>query len=241
MLLLALSLWSGCDGPTDPSCGEELDPSLLAELVVSPGPTAQVEPGGSLPFIVGHWVCCTYIEEVPACVDWSVRPETGARISSDGVLTVEASVAAGARFTVTAVVENGRTSLSSEVYVYTAETMPLVGRYWREEAQLECGSGREVPPERALDEVLFEADGSFSVTWVPFEAYRDYWGSYEADSVSGHLTLRPEDGNYIPTDIDGDGTYTIDAAGRLTLRDIWLGTPRNGTGPRRCGHVLARP
>ena len=68
---------------------------------------------------------------------------------------------------------------------------------------------RQVPAERSIGELEFRADGTFSVTWVPFETYRDYWGRYTLDLRTGRLNLQVETGNYVPPDVDGDGTFCV--------------------------------
>ena len=55
----------------------------------------------------------------------------------------------------------------------------------------------------AIGEVIFRPDGTFSVTWAPFETYVDYWGTYQFDPGTSELTLTPDGGNFVPADIAG--------------------------------------
>ncbi len=55
----------------------------------------------------------------------------------------------------------------------------------------------------AIGEVIFRTDGTFAVTWAPFETYVDYWGTYRFDPGTGELTLTPDGGNFIPADVAG--------------------------------------
>ncbi len=122
------------------------------------------------------------------------------------------------------------------------EDAALVGR-WREEAQIACGTGADVPvaPSSRIGEIAFRADGSFSVTWMPFESYKDYWGTFEADNLAGRLSLFVQYGNYVPSELDTEGSYEVAPGGRLVLRDSWLGVPRASVGAvRQCGHVFSR-
>jgi hypothetical protein len=95
-----------------------------------------------------------------------------------------------------------------------------------------------VAPEEPIGELQFRADGTLSVTWMPFEVYRDYWGSYQYDSKGGTLDLAIEGGNYVPEDVDGSGSFAIDEDGRLVLKDMWLGTWMRSTGGANCGHIF---
>jgi hypothetical protein len=119
-------------------------------------------------------------------------------------------------------------------------TNPLVDIWWREEAQFACGTQQQVAPEHPIGELRFRADGSFDVTWVPFETYRDYWGTYTYDPQRGTLSLTIARGNYVPADVDGNGLFSIDEQGRLILTDMWLGSRRDSKIPANCGHRFTR-
>ena len=130
-----------------------------------------------------------------------VEPAEGASIDQNGTLSIDETTEHNTRYLVTADVENGRRLVTAEVFIYVPEANPLVG-YWREEAQFACGSGEAISPETHIEEFRFKADGSFSVTWFPFELYKDYWGDYEFDLTTGELTMVVDSGNYIPEDLD---------------------------------------
>jgi hypothetical protein len=103
---------------------------------------------------------------------------------------------------------------------------PLVGT-WFEESQLV--NGQWIKPGEPIQQLRFDPDGSFSVTWHPFETYMDYWGHYDADPMSDRLVLTIKGGNYVPADFAGiapRGFYSMDNRGRLVLSGISLGTPK---------------
>jgi hypothetical protein len=213
-----------------------LDEGTLQDLRLSFDQNVQMQPGETHAFSLGVVECCYIFEPVEASATWSVEPAEGASIDpGTGVFTVDPDTPAGSVFTVSADVENGRRVVSIEVYVFTPEANPFVG-HWGEEAQFACDTGEEVPPEEPIRELAFRAEGTFSVTWMPFEIYRDYWGTYEYDLVEGTLDLVVNGGNYVPDDVDGSGSFSFDEQGRLILRDIWLGSPYGGTDPANCGH-----
>jgi hypothetical protein len=197
----------------------------------------QTQPGGSLALTLGVYECCYFFEPVAVSARWSVVPE-GAHIdATTGLLTIEPTTVNGSVFHVRAEVEGGRRIVEAEVAVFTPAANPLVG-LWREEAQLACTTGAEVVPAQPIEEIVFNADGTFTVTWLPFEVYTDYWGVYEFDLARGTLELTVEGGNYVPPEVDGSGRFALDAGGRLVLTEIWLGSPQGG-GPTNCGHILA--
>ncbi|MGJ3232353.1 MAG: hypothetical protein ACFE0P_11195 [Oceanicaulis sp.] len=105
--------------------------------------------------------------------------------------------------------------------VFDADAAPLTG-VWAQDAAACAAQGAE--PVR---ELIFEGDGEFSVTWTPFETYKDFWGRYTYDPESGALTLEPEGGNHVPSDIV-PGVAELSAGGRLRLLTASLGTPRSG-------------
>lgn len=224
-------------------CLTPLDDDTLEYLTISLDnrlpDTISLEPGASGQFSVGVTECCyIYEPEEDACVEWSIEPQQGASIDpATGVLSLDTDAAPGSVYTVTADVEQGRRTLTTEVHVFTGESNPLVGR-WREAGQIGCESGEERPADPAIGELIFEADGSFSVTWFPFEVYKDYWGSYTYEVDSGALELSVDRGNHIPDNVDASGSFEIDAQGRLLLKDLWLGYPPTGQTATNCGHIF---
>jgi hypothetical protein len=221
-------------------CSTVLDADTLSRLVLSMEKSVAMQPGAERSFALGTIECCYFFEPVQACATWSADPSEGARIDPHtGVFAVDESTPSGSVFTVSADVEDGRRVVSVEVHVFTPQEDPLVGM-WREEAQFVCSTGEEVVPERAVGELRFKADGGFSVTWEPFEVYKDYWGTYAYEMDQGTLSLSVTGGNYVPDDVDGGGSLVVDEEGRLILRDLWLGSPFDGTGPANCGHRFTR-
>jgi hypothetical protein len=215
--------------------GEEPAPIFVG----SRGGSLQLLPGGSLALTLGYYECCYFFQPVPVSAVWSVSPDEGASIDPlSGLLTVDPATPSGSAYTVSADVENGRRIVSIELHVFTPEANPLVG-YWVEIRQIDCATGSDVTPAESIEEFIFNADGTFSVTWFPFEVYKDYWGTYTFDPATGALDLVIESGNYIPTGFDGTGTYSLDPSGRLILSDIWLGSPPNTTATQTCGHIFS--
>jgi hypothetical protein len=212
--------------------------SLGATIAMHPGDTRALVLG-VLDYEVCGGIGFRCFVPVPAPATWSVAPTAGSRIdAADGLLTIDPATASGSVFTVRAEVEGGRHVVEKQVYVYTPEANPLVG-FWQEVAQLSCDTGAEVAPALPIEELVFGSDGTFTVTWTPFESYVDYWGTYSFDLSQGTLELTVTGGNTIPPDVDGHGQFMVDASGRLILTDLWLGASRQESGPPNCGHRFA--
>ena len=116
----------------------------------------------------------------------------------------------------------------------TGAANPLLGR-WHEIAWVNCATGQEVSPDDPIRELVFQSDGTVTVTWHPIETYVDYRGTYES-SESGAMKIVITWSAYAPGDFDGDGTYQIDDGGNLLLADMWLGSPKQTQGLNGCGH-----
>jgi len=241
-VLVILSLQHGCSSPgADPKVPPLNEPTLQYLYIGGP---EQLQPGESGTFKL--YSETTLPAEIPVETDvkWSVEPAAGARIDpNSGELTIEDSIPHGNTFTIHADVENGRKVLTTSVLIYTREQNPLVG-VWVEKMQITCDTYASVPsdPEfgMSIRELIFDADGTYSVTWRPFEQYLDYLGTYDVWSQGGSMSLNITRGNYIPKDFDGEGSISFNEEGNLVMVDIWLGNPVGKNVPVQCGYVFAR-
>lgn len=198
-------------------------------LLISPN---DMEPGESAQIVLAGPECfrCAALSPVEAQVAWSVGPAGSVSIDQEtGLLSVGAATPAGARFTVTADVENGRYSVSAEVNVYSAAENPLVG-IWRE-----TGNGN-------INQLLLTSGGEFAVTVNPYGNYQDYWGNYTFDLATGSIELTATGANQTSPDSQGTGTFVISASGVLILEDICLGRwdDRTKSPAANCGHQFER-
>jgi hypothetical protein len=112
--------------------------------------------------------------------------------------------------------------------VVAKDEIVLTGRYTQQSLE-GCGG---VEPVRELE---FQPENRFSVTFMPFETYRDYWGSYAFDPATGRLRLTVGGGNFVPPNLDLEGEAEF-AAGRLRLKDMFLGSR---DGPSQSGCIYA--
>lgn len=172
-----------------------------------------------------------------ACVTWHLVTKGLATLDEKtGELVTGADVEHGAVVKVRAELDGGARELFAQVRIFRPEANPLVGR-WHEVAQLGCG-GKAAPSEfEPIAELELGAAGGFSVTWHPFESYRDYWGSYQVDAAKRTVKLKIEGGNYTPSDFQGDGKFVREGP-KLKLFDLWLGGSRGFSRRPACGHVF---
>lgn len=110
------------------------------------------------------------------------------------------------------------TGISTEDWCDKDKNSPWSG-CWREIKQIDCETGSEFEAEEEIGELRMKADGTYSITWHPFEHYTDFIGSYEVDETGGKITFSS---NGKPG-FDGDGFFLIREDGTLELREIWFG------------------
>jgi hypothetical protein len=244
-VVVAVCTWlAGCAGDDaandTPGTCEQLSADELSELTHSYAlvPVVSSRPGSTLDIDLGKTECCYSFEAIPACAEYSVTPQNAATIDPvTGVLTIDPATPSGTTVHVVADVQDGAKKVELDIHVYTPEAMPQVGS-WRESKVLSCADGSELDPVESIEEIEFWADGTYSVTWHPFEIYRDYWGPAALDLVSNNVNLGISGGNFTPTNFDGTGTFELVDANTLKLQNVWLGT-KDGTF-EGCGHVLKR-
>jgi hypothetical protein len=236
---------SGSTGPTTTSVDSSddgstctlppLEQDIVDQLFIYGGGSGYVPVGASTQLALA-WIEFGFPTQVEACVAWSIDPVEGATIDAAGLLTIDAAVAAGTTISVTADVESGRRIVTADFEVYVPLEYEILG-YWSEVQQLPCDGGAPFVPEPTIPELIFADTGEFRVTWTPFESYVDYWGTFTYDEPTRALVLTVDGGNYVPPDVDGEGTATV-VDSQLVLEDMWLGTAQNPVTPPACGHVF---
>ena len=241
---LLLLLWLATAHASE--CKQPLDDKTL-DLVRLGVTDVQLQPGQSHQFSLAIFTSYSPPNQVPACATWKVEPEgKGATIDADGLLKIDPKTPPATKFIVTADIEHGRAQRQVPVVIYTAETQPLVG-LWRQQSSSGCSMPKEAPPPEIIRELEFRADGWFSVTWTPFETYRDYWGTYIAENQRHTLALKIDSGNYVPKDFRGNGKFKFVDNNTVELSRLYLGYNRRGGSaataanlPLSCRYVFVR-
>jgi hypothetical protein len=157
---------------------------------------------------------------------WSV---TGpARLSPDRTtVTINADAPVGEIVAVS--FRHTGTPVTKHLRIVAKDEIVLTGRYTQRSLE-GCWSHE---PVRELE---FQPENRFSVTFLPFESYRDYWGSYSFDAATKQLRMKVEGGNFVPPHLDLEGDAEL-VEGRLRLTDIYLGS-RDGPPQSGCTYLF---
>jgi hypothetical protein len=233
LTIAAAALASAAAGPAAAQRGCTIPPGQ--RVVVIGNEPLEMAPGQSRVLPIGTSEA-PYVPLTPlpaACRPrWSVSKVSRATIDANGRLQVSRYARIGDRVVVTADVAGQ--SVFQEVHVIDPRPNPIAGA-WEQDGAAQC-TGRA--PAEPVRELMIRRDGRFSVTFTPFETYKDYWGTYTYDRATGALGMRAAGGNRIPDGIDLAGSARV-VAGRLVLRNVWLGQPEPGA-PRTCTYTFKR-
>lgn len=166
-------------------------------------------------------------------VRWTVA--SGATIDQSGRLTIDRDARPGSIVVVHAFVD--ALSAQHQVQVVDGAANPLAAT-WRQDTPPMCASG-DRPADAIVRELVFRRGGTFTVTRVPFESYRDYWGTYTYDGVAAKLRLTVDGGNALP------GFRSAELAARVVGDQLSLDGPAlagelSGPSSAGCRSVLTR-
>lgn len=137
-------------------------------------------------------------------------------ISPDGThVRIAASARHGETGTITARI--GDRALVAPIRVVVAARAPLNGT-WR---QVDGTCTGAPPATEPIRELIFKGSGEFSLTFMPFEIYRDIWGTFHFDAAAGRLTLDVTGQNrdlgakhfVLPARLDKDGKLILGGLG----------------------------
>jgi hypothetical protein len=153
----------------------------------------------------------------PDCIsDWTVSDPKLATLSDDrSTVRIADDATPGATIIVSYRIKGQ--SVAARLPIVARDAVVLTGL--RRQSAVE---GCEAPVP--VGELEF-AENRFAVTFLPFETYKDYWGSYQFDAATGALSLTVDGGNYSPPNLDLEGKARFDAAGKLVLEGMFLGQP----------------
>ena len=87
------------------------------------------------------------------------------------------------------------------------------------------GTWEELDSKDAINELVLKDDGKFSFTQMPFETYKDYWGTYSLNRKTHTINFKIAGGNNVPKDAKLNSVhYIFDNKGHLILTNFYYGT-----------------
>jgi hypothetical protein len=192
-------------------------------LEIEPGPARQ---GRTLRIAASQWRGAGSYVLPPDCTkDWTLSDPSLASFSEDHTsLHIAEGATPGAILKISYRAGFGARLVSVSMPIVAKDAFVLTGRHSQKAAE---GCPRLEP----IGELEFTADGRFSVTWHPFETYRDYWGTYRFDAGTGALSMKVDGGNRIPGGLDLEGKARMGPDGGLVLEDMYLGDSNSGGDP----------
>lgn len=118
----------------------------------------------------------------------------GGAIDNSGLLTIQRNAQPGS--TVVARAHVDTLVARQDVLVVDPAPNPLAAT-WSQSVPPTCADGDQ-PADAIVRELVFRRGRTFAVTRLPFESYRDYWGTYTYDVSTARLVLAVENGNALP-------------------------------------------
>jgi hypothetical protein len=230
---------------------------ILAACAQTPEQTASTQAASPARIITDHPSCDAHpaifvspriarqgatLEPVGAYAPRDIPPElvTGWTASPSGQVSLAAD---GSAFTVAPNAKPGTdVTLAAKFCGKTlTRTIRIVGKdepvltgMWRQES-VSCTGETPSEPVRELD---IKDNGEFSITYAPFESYRDFWGAADADMTAGTLALTITGGNRVPAGVKLSGKASLTPDGKLTLDGFFLSQPESTGG--QCRYVFAK-
>ncbi|KPF75830.1 hypothetical protein IP78_13325 [Brevundimonas sp. AAP58] len=164
---------------------------------------------------------------------WQIMPEGAARLTAEGGVAIADDAPAGEPLVVMATAPGGPARLSTPIV--GRDEIVLTGR-WRQ-VEVTCSHG--AVPQEPVGELEFYPSGNFAVTFRPFEARRDYWGTSIFDAAARRLSMTIEDGNDVPDNPLLTGSAVRDDS-RLTLDGFYFGDLGRSLAPTPCRYVFEK-
>lgn len=164
---------------------------------------------------------------------WKATPAGQVTVARDGKsMRVLPSATPGANVTISASF-CGKREITRTIRIVGKDEPVLTGN-WREQSKMCIGE----TPADPVNELEFKDIGEFSVTYFPFESYRDYWGAMAFDAAAGTLSLATTGGNRVPTQAKLSGKVSLTPDGKLVLEGFFLSEPRTTGGS--CTYTFAK-
>jgi hypothetical protein len=246
LLLACLAVASACAQAPEESIVASATPEPEPEQIVTDHeacgyyPAIFVSPpiarqGAELALRISEPVGAYAPRPIPAelLTGWKATPAGQVNLARDGSkLTVLPTAMPGTDVTISASF-CGKRDITRIIRIVGKDEPVLTGA-WREQSKACTGE----TPQDPVNELEFKDTGDFSITYFPFESYRDYWGKAEFDAKSGALAMTTTGGNRVPGSADLSGTVTLKDGKTLILEGFFLSQPQTTGGV--CTYTFAK-
>lgn len=215
----------GAVEPDDPAC--EASPAIF----ISPPIARQ---GATLKVVIAEPVGAYAPRDIPPALvtSWTASPSGLVSLAKDGsTVTIAQNAKPGVDVTL-GMKFCGRPVTRTIRIVGKDE--PVLTGLWGQQS-VTCTGETPAEPVRELD---IKDTGDFSITYAPFESYRDFWGTTDIDMAAGKLAFAITGGNRVPSGAKLSGKASLTADGKLVLDGFFLSQPQAGGG--QCRYVFAR-
>jgi hypothetical protein len=187
------------------------DDSLSIGAAIAPG-----RPGGELSLYANEGLHGTIGVPLRCFSGWSSSDPAVTVAPERGKIIVGREATPGRDVEITGTI--GARSVRTRFRIAPAEGPVLTG-FWSQ-TSVDCHGP---VPRDPLRELRFNSDGSFGVTFVPFEVRQDYWGSVEFDPAAERIGFAVERGNSVPADLMLKGRGRVEGDNRLLLDGVYFG------------------
>lgn len=220
------------------ACAQAPDAEDVAARVISDHEACEYNPaiflnpaiarqGAAIDIVVQEPVGAFAPRPIPAelLTGWKATPAGQINVARDGsAFTVLPTATPGTDVTVSASF-CGQRDITRTIRI-VGKDEPVITGYWREETKQCAGE----TPKSPVNEFEIRDIGEFSITYFPFESYRDFWGKYVFDAKAGTLSMSVDGGNRVPAGAKLSGGARLTPDGKLVLDGFFLWQPENAGG-----------
>ncbi len=197
----------------------------LKKLIIC-GSNMAMEPGESGKFSIGYldfsWIP-PETRTVRINAEWSISPQTDVSIDKEtGEVSLGKAAKNGTKYKISAKVGNGvfQRELMNQFTVLDPGEYPFAGMWQEKRNWVEALLSSEC---EIIREFVFHADGTFTLTFYPFETFHDCWGNYRNDLEKHTIEFEITGGNNVPAGGDLKGRFSLAKNGSLRLRNLSFG------------------
>lgn len=228
-LLFAAALISAPAQDEEPPCEAfGSDDSLSIGAAIAPG-----RPGGELALYANEGLHGMIGVPLKCFTRWQSSDPAVTIAADRGKIVIGGDAVPGREVEITGTI--GARTVRTRFRIAPAEGPVLTG-FWSQ-ASVDCHGP---VPRDPLRELRFNSDGTFGITFVPFEVRQDYWGPVEFDPAAGRIGFVVDRGNTVPANLMLKGRASVGDDGRLTMDGVYFGGLDTAPPTEGCTYVFQK-